>query len=239
MALDEQTNLACETAWYTADRLCCAVGRGIQPDRVLENGVKQEASRLLKLAESLVRRCLWIVARAMPELTLTPKAGRAVKNSRSACKTPKQSRPKPLRAPLFRLTEPLQKMPSLQAGQAETGGPRLRNLNDPALYSGAPKSAHPLHIGSEAGSASKLARRLQALQYVLKEPEKAAYRMQLWLARQSAARGAPSKTGSHKLSPLRPGYPPGYSKRRRQRDPDTLDALANVHALAIDPIDTS
>lgn len=105
--------------------------------------------------------------------------------------------------------------------------PRIHRMEAGAVWT------PPLVGTRDADRAVEAARtfaRLTALQTLLDNPAPAARRMARWLAR-SAAIGAlpPEHRRPARISPLRPGRPPGYRQRRGDRF--FASALSEVHRI--------
>jgi hypothetical protein len=177
----------------------------------------QALLRVLRPAESAVRRLIVIVAR-----------GLAVK--------PRPSRPMPkgiIRKgegsfPSFRLTDPRKRFPELRQGPKFTRNPPRIHVfgNDPrvvALWPTPRPSVDPPPPPDGLVNAERISRRLQALKSALEDLPRQAKRLARWRMRREA-----SKTPTFK-SPLRPGRPPG-SRRRHIHDVD--DILDDLHGLA-------
>lgn len=186
----------------------------------------RRAARLLLPAESATRRLLVLMAR-----------GLVVKHRRA-----RSARPFPVGLPAghargaFSLAEPLKRFPRRRV--RATAMPRI---SVPGLVAPAPL---PLPRPDPAGNCAALTRRLGALRRTLDDLPRAARRMANWQARQRVLMAAPpadigkkARRRFSRISPLRPGRPPGH----RQRGVDAVDAvLAALHARAqATPPDTS
>jgi hypothetical protein len=183
--------------------------------------------RLLRPAESAVRRLIVIAARGLV-VKLTP------------------SRPKPagpigkgggrLR-PSFQLFDPRKNFEALRQHRRTTRNPpRIHFFNgDPtvaALWAARRPAADPAPPPDGLVNAERLSRRLHALKLALDDLPRQARRLARWRMRRENAPSPKFK------SPLRPGHPPGY---RRKATHQVDEVLAECHGLACDAMkpDTS
>ncbi|MGB8817942.1 MAG: hypothetical protein WCC66_08495 [Rhizobiaceae bacterium] len=180
---------------------------------------------VLRPAESAVRRLVIIAARGLvlasrparpAPVGLSPRAGEA-------------------RVPAFVLIDPLKSfVPAFEdEEETEACGPPPR-ISVPGLFD-------PIFVVSSAQSpddlidASLIGRRLFALQRALDNLPREARRLARWKARRDLALQASTQRRASpfkplRLSPFRPGWPPGY--RKRQLHP-VDEVLLDCHSLAL------
>ena len=198
---------------------------GVSEGVRLPRSVHSAVLRLLRPAESALRRLVVIAAR-----------GLVVK--------PSPSRPFPatpigrsLHArPSFQLFDPRKNFAVLRDETAPRFLPRIHVFgNDPrmaALWSAPQPAADPAALPDGLVGGARLSRRLHALKSALKDLPRQARRLARWRLRRE-------KVPSLKFrSPLRPGYPPGY---RRKPVHEVDEVLSECHGLACDALkpDTS
>jgi hypothetical protein len=191
----------------------------------LPRSVHSAVLRLLRPAESAVRRLIVIAARGLVVKPVPSRAFPAVPIVRSG----------ELR-PSFQLFDPRKNFACLRGATAPRFLPRIHVFgNDPrvaALWAKAqPKAGHaPLPDGLANGA--HLCRRLQALKAALEDLPRQARRLARWRVRREKAPSPKFK------SPLRPGPPPGYRKKPVH---EVDELLIECHALAYDALkpDTS
>ena len=182
--------------------------------------------RVLRPAESAVRRLVVIVARGLV-VKVAP------------------SRPMPAgpierggghRLPSFRLFDPRKSFAFLRDEMPARMLPRIHVFaGDPrvaALWSAPPPEPEPPPPPDGLVNAERLSRRLQALKSALENLPRQARRLARWRLRRETAPGLKFK------SPLRPGHPPGH---RRKAVHEVDEVLAECHGLAWDALrpDTS
>ena len=168
---------------------------------------RREALHLVRVAEAMMRRMFILMA--LPLKLFTPRGVVAERPDFSSFATTVHP------AARFALTEALAAWPSLR-----DSGPRLRVLE---------YDVYPVPLAA-AGPASghDLAARIAALQNAFEHRARHARRMAKWIARARArARSDPGR-----FYALRAGRPPGYSPRRRTRDPAVQDSLMDLHGFA-------
>ena len=194
----------------------------------LPRSVHSAVLRLLRPAESAVRRLVVIAARGLV-VKLAP------------------SRPMPagpigqggqgghLR-PSFQLFDPRKNFAAPRRGTATRMAPRIHFFaSDPrvaALWSARPPAADPAPPPDGLVGALRLTRRLHALKFALEDLPRQARRLARWRVRRENAKSPKFK------SPLRPGHPPGH-RRKPVHEVDAV--LAECHGLACDAMksDTS
>jgi len=166
---------------------------------------RREALHLVRVAEATMRRMFILMA--LPLKLSTPRVVAAERPDFSSFATTAHP------AARFALTEALAAWPSLR-----DSGPRIRVLE---------YDAYPVALAA-AGPASEhdLATRIAALQNAFEHRARHARRMAKWIAR------ARARSGPGRFYALRAGRPPGYSRRRRTRDPAVQDSLMDLHGFA-------
>lgn len=124
------------------------------------------------------------------------------------------------RAPSFALFDPLKRFCPVRQGPSQWVPRILFSLDAAALPARQPASPEDIV------NAAQLGRRLAAVRTALDDLPAQALRLARWRARRIVRRGRPGR-----LSPLRPGSPPGH-----RQVPGHLvdDVLARRHGLAID-----
>jgi hypothetical protein len=193
----------------------------------LPRSVHSAVLRLLRPAESAVRRLVVIAARGLVVKPVpTPaRAFPATPITRSS-----QSRPS------FQLFDPRKNFAELRPATGPRILPRILFVgSDPrvaALWARPQLKAAPEPLPDGLVKAVRLGRRLQALKAALDDLPRQARRLARWRLRRE-------KMPSPKFrSPLRPGRPPGY---RRKATHDVDEVLIECHGLAVDALkpDTS
>lgn len=178
---------------------------------------------VLRPAESAVRRLVIIAARGLV-LQLRSKRcapcgpipGRGVE-----------------RTPAFLLIDPLKRFapdaPVIFAGVLGSG-PWIPRISVPGLYDPVFVACRILS-GEDPIRAERLCRRLIALKRALDNLPQHARRLARWTARQDFIRQSPTPFRRGRLSPFRPGRPPGLRKRAGH---EVDEVLRECHALALD-----
>jgi hypothetical protein len=191
----------------------------------LPSGVYRHVLRLLRPAESAVRRLIVIAARGLvvkPVLTHAKPAGPIGKG-------------KSLHSS-FQLFDTRKTFAVLRRKKAVRRLPRIHFLGpDPrvvALWPAPKPPVTPPPLSDGLVDAARLTRRLQAVASALNDLPRQAKRLARWRLKREAM-PSPKFT-----SPLRPGYPPGY---RRKPVHEVDEVLIECHGLAYDAMrpDTS
>lgn len=207
--LDEQDmEIVAPECWARLDRVVLMAANLLGPvaDAILPRGVAAKILALLKPAEALARRLLYLLA---PTITLTPAS--PAKAAASSPSVPRPATPKPRdHTPVFRLTEAPTRGP-------KPAGPRIRSLDGPPAP---PKPPKPIRAPQ---TAARLKARLIALSMVLGDPDHHAKRLARFLARH-AAKGSPRPV------PFNFENAPGLARKRL--DEDLRDALEFTNAAA-------
>ncbi|MEM6556024.1 MAG: hypothetical protein AAF642_09125 [Pseudomonadota bacterium] len=176
---------------------------------------------LTRLAESLVRRWLVLKASVIGDWPTVRLNG----NGAAIPPTPAQAGVygDPVSAPRFRLAEAEPGMPVWvfhPATETQPGGYCLER-SAPSINGGPP--ALP-----QTFNPANLQRRCATLIGVMTDPDPHIRRMAQWLAAAAARR----ERGFARLHPLKPGAPPGASRRQRRRDPERQNMLFWLDHLA-------
>ena len=178
---------------------------------VLPRAIRNQALRLIRPAEAMLRRLLVLMAVQSPVDAPQP-AQRGPRNPR------KNPKPTPNLTPHFNLLEPQH---SLRIGPVlppyAAFGPRIWSLGSDWTYLPPDPAENTPDLGS-------LLRRIAALEAVLSAPETYGRKMAKWLARRD------QKQGAHRRFPMRPGRPPGYA--RRDTDRIMAGALRDLNTFA-------
>ena len=192
----------------------------------LPHSVHRAVLRVLRPAESAVRRLVVIVARGLV-VKLAP------------------SRPMPAgpigrgggsRRASFQLFDPRKNFESLRRRTFARNPPRIHIFgSDPrvaALWAAPKPAVDPAPPPDGLVNAERLTRRLQALKLALEDLPRQARRLARWRVKRENMPNPKFK------SPLRPGRPPGY---RRKPVHEVDEVLAECHGLAFDAMkpDTS
>ncbi len=197
---------------------------GDAPVARLPRSVHSSVLRLLRPAESAMRRLVVIAARGLvvkPVPSRSMPAGPIGKGGS--------------RRPSFQLFDPRKKFAGPRHRAFARNPPRIHFFgNDPrvaALWQ-APQPVDPAPSPDGLVNAERLARRLQALNFALDDLPRQARRLARWRVKRENA-----KTPKFR-SPLRPGRPPGY---RRKVVHEVDEVLIECHGLACDAMkpDTS
>lgn len=216
-------------------QVCALVGWASGPAPAqLPAYLRLAALRLLRPAEAMARRLVLLeaVAEALPSVKISAHPGRdpgsPATGRRQAAKDPGLRREE--RKLLLPLTDTLPGFPAPHNDQRripDAEVPRVRLMDASAVWTPPPGASRD--ADRPVPSARTFAR-LAALQALLDDPAPAARRMARWLAR-SAAMGAlpPEHRRPARISPLRPGRPPGY--RRRGGDRLFASALSEVQRI--------
>ncbi|MEH6696791.1 MAG: hypothetical protein V7675_17250 [Hyphomonas sp.] len=205
---DQDMEIVAPEGWARLDRVVLMAADLLGPvaNAILPKGVAAEILAILKPAEALARRLLYLLA---PTIILAPKSASPAKAGASSSSVPAAPKPRD-HTPVFRLTEAPTRAP-------KPTGPRLRYLDGP------PAQPKPPARPAAPQTAAKLRDRLIALSMVLGDPDHHAKRLARFLARR-AAKAAPRPV------PLNFENVPGLSRKRL--DADLRDALEFTNAAA-------
>ena len=207
---DQDMEIVAPEGWARLDRMVLMAVDLLGPvaNAILPKGVAAKILAILKPAEALARRLLYLLA---PDLISVSPAKAGV--SSSSVPSPTARDPglrRDGRKILFRLTEAPTRGP-------KPTGPRIRYLDGPPAP---PKPPKPIRTPQ---TAAKLRDRLIALSMVLGDPDHHAKRLARFLARR-AAKGSPRPV------PLNFAYVPRLA--RHGLEEDLRDALEFTNAAA-------
>lgn len=169
---------------------------------------------VLRPAESAVRRLVIIAARGLVLAARSPRAAPAGLVPRTGA----------ARISAFLLVDPLKRFTL----DAPASGPPPR-ISVPGLYDPIFLAPPPVTSAEDLIDAARLCRRLHALKRALNNLPKQARRLARWQTRQDLALAR--QTQSRRLSPFRPGRPPGHRARAIH---EIDDVLRECHGLALD-----
>lgn len=189
--------------------------------------------RILRPAKSAARRLIVAVARGIEVATPALPLGGGESDfdglaARSGAKRRKSQERGSLALPIL---DTLKRFDFAPRRSYATTTPRVRSLGDPALpvYMRLPDvPAKPLPSPGDPLSAIRLCARMHALKRALDDIPGQAKRLARWQARCDLRRKLPDRKPG-RISPMRPGWPPGHRKRPA-RDIDHV--LRECHALA-------
>jgi hypothetical protein len=202
---------------------------GLAPVARLPRSLHNAVLRVLRPAESAVRRLIVIAARGLVVKLAPLRRDSPPKPVKPTAKGLGSSRP-----PSFQLFDPRKRFKPFGVMKSTRRVPRISFLPPPpdptvaaifaarAARAPAPVAVPPPHSYGLA-NAQGLTRRLAALKSALEDLPRQAKRLARWRARREAAK-APKFT-----SPLRPGQPPGHRKKKTH---EVDDVLANCHWIA-------
>jgi hypothetical protein len=198
----------------------------------LSPGVYRKVLRSLRPAESAVRRLIVIAARNIV-VEVVPARVRSVpvKPAVSLGLRPKGTTERAYVFPLFDPRKPFWKIRKRKALRVP---PRIRVLDygyDPRISAQFPPSRPPAPppppVPDGLVDARPITRRLQALELALDDLPGQALRLARLQQKREASPGPTFKT------PIRPGHPPGF-RRRKRREVDEI--LVECHYLALDAL---
>ncbi|MEH6490422.1 hypothetical protein [Hyphomonas oceanitis] len=207
---DQDMEIVAPEGWARLDRVVLMAVDLLGPvaDAILPKGVAAKILAILKPAEALARRLLYLLA---PDLiSVSPAKAGASSSSVPAPTARDPGLRRDTRKILFRLTEPASRGP-------KPTGPRIRYLDGP------PAPPKPPARPSAPPTAAKLRDRLIALSMVLGNPDHHAKRLARFLARR-AAKGSPRPV------PFNFAYVPRLA--RHGLEEDLRDALEFTNAAA-------
>jgi hypothetical protein len=182
---------------------------------------------LMRPAEAAVRRLVIVLAR---DVVLRASDLRSSSGQQSAQKRARRR---------FALTVPLID-PLKRFGRARPSRLAVPRISMPGVTTPFPIAPRHVPQPHDPINAARLFARLDALQRVLQNPGPLAARMARWQVRQRlpldapAGKKAPRRFSSQRVSPLRPGHPPGYfpSSRRAADRHKVHDLLEHAQGLA-------
>jgi len=187
---------------------------GLTEDGKMRRQLRNHLTRILRPAESAARRLIVIAAR---ELVVDVRPSRSV----ILGPDPRTHSVKPgtnAKIPAFPLLDPLKNFAPRRRYARSV--PRILFLDGPT-----PSPLPPIPSDDDMIDASGACRRLAALRRALDDIDAQARRLARWRARRDRE---PCRIG--RLSPMRPGYPPG---RRKRQIHEVDEILRNCHLLAL------
>lgn len=191
---------------------------GLSDDGTMARQLRCYMLRILRPAESALRRLLVIAARDLV-VTIAERARVAAAKDKAAARKGKASAPVP-DAASFPLVDPLKRFSLTPPRRRSSWFPRVTILGVTE-----PCPIPPAPAPGDRVDGRRLLRRLAALQRALDDLPRLARRMARWQARAALPVGGPRR-----VSPMRPGHAPG----RRKRPIHEVDGiLRECHALAI------
>lgn len=192
----------------------------------LPRHLRTQAMRILRAAESAIRRLIVIAA---PEVMVQPAGIRP-----DFAALGKAGPSSATRIPAFPLLDPLKRYPFDQPRRASKFFPRISvaGITEPA-----PIPEKPVLSPDDPVNATALCRRLLSSRRALANLRREACRLARLQARNRLRRG--QSQGRGRVSPLRIGYPPGRRKRPTHLVDDILKECQALALDALDPPDTS
>ncbi|MEW9807212.1 hypothetical protein ABUE31_14560 [Mesorhizobium sp. ZMM04-5] len=208
----------------------------IPPPLVLPRHLHRAILRLLRPAESAVRRLIIVLARGLV-VTLAPPRGtrpgpahtaippRAPASPSPLCGGVRGGGTLPLLDPLKRSFRPLR--------PAATAVPRI---SLPGVTQPFPLAPRTPPAPGDLLDATRLALRLQAVAAALDDLPAQARRFARWRAFRTQEKDAAPAKKARRAWPLRPGRPPGQ-RPKRLRGHAVHDILSDLHGLAFDALE--
>ena len=201
----------------------------------LPRSVHSAVLRVLRPAESAVRRLIVIAARGLVVKLAPARPDLRPRPAKPIAKGLGSSRP-----PSFQLFDPRKRFKPVRAMKSIQRVPRIAflSLPDPtvaaiwaarAARAPAPAAAPAPPPSDGLASAKSLTRRLQALKSALEDLPRQAKRLARWQQRRLAAPDLKF------LSPLRPGRPPGYRRKPIHEVDEVLIACDDLAWEAMKP----
>ena len=209
----------CETLSRIVATLFALAGDGAAK---VERRAYFAALRILRPAESALRRLIIIAALG---LALKPRSGAAFPERLMAGEGSSS------RAPAFALLDPLKSF-ACRAPQTVPG--HMPRISVPGLFDPVFPPVRRIAAPEDLVNAENLCRRIEALRLALANVPKQAKRLARWRAKRDLALAGNMPRRVKRLSPFRPGHPPGHRKRHAH-EVDYL--LKECHALALDAMD--
>ncbi|MEQ1950835.1 hypothetical protein [Mesorhizobium sp. CN2-181] len=210
------------------------------PPLTLPRHLYRAILKLLRPAESAVRRLIVVAARGLV-VTLPPLRQRKPKKPRRRRARGAGMSAENRHVPALPLLDPLKPWKTRPWRPAPTSVPRILSLDAYTPFQPLP----PPPSRDDPIDAVRLAQRLQALTSALDDLPGQAKRFARWKARREATVKEPTARRCQRLSPLRPGRPPGG--RLSRYDPTAThprsireidEILAHTHALAVYALET-
>ena len=188
----------CETLSRIVAMLFTLAGDGAA---MVERRAYFAALRILRPAESALRRLIIIAALG---LTLKPRSGAAFSAKLLAGEGSSS------RAPVFALLDPLK---SFACRAAQTVPGHMPRISVPGLFDPVFPPVRRIATPEDLINAEHLCRRMEALRLALANLPKQAKRLARWKAKRDLALAGNMPRRVKRLSPFRPGHPPGHRKR--------------------------
>ena len=208
--------------------------------------------RLLRPAEAAARRLIMVAARGLVVELSPPRPPKPkplsvfVRDGVGTGIVRKGSLPDrvpvPPRILSLPLLDPLKRFGSRRQYVKPSAMPRIRSFDDPRIsFFDRPREPDRRPLSTDdLLDARRLNLRLKAMASALDDLPRHAKRLARWQARRDAASAHPAEHGdaisvprkvrSQRLSPMRPGRPPGWSRRPRHQ---VYEVLNELHGLAV------
>lgn len=200
--------------------LCAFVGLTEGRAAALPRHVYRTILLVLRPAESAVRRLIIIAARG---LLLKQRPARAFPSGLQIL-----PRTGSAQAPAFCLVDPLKRFTHEDLDEDDLQMPRI---SLPGVFDPPFPALQPVPSADELVSAESILHRLGALQRALNNLPREARRLARWRSRHSLSFQGSAPSKPLRLSPFRPGLPPGYRKRHLH----PVDAvLGDCHYFALE-----
>ena len=206
------------------------------PKRTLPRHLHRAILRLLRPAESAVRRLVIVMARGLVVTLPPPRPRKAKPRPTILCNgigtgilMPSDSMPAARPGPrtlALPLLDPLNPFRPRPKRPAANGAPRI---SMPGIAAPSPITPRRPPSPDDPLSATRLALRFQALGAALDDLPRQAKRFARWKARKHAGR-------TRRVWPLRPGRPPGQRPASR-RTHEVYEILNDLHGLAFDVLE--
>ena len=188
---------------------------GLTEDGKMRRQLRNYLTRILRPAESAARRLIVIAARDLVVDVRPPRPVIGASGARQRGRSPKLTDGTKTAFPLL---DPLKNFAPRRRYSRSV--PRILFLDGPT-----PPPLPPIPSDDDMVDASGACRRLAALRRALDDIDAQARRLARWRARRDRE---PYRIG--RLSPMRPGYPPG---RRKRQIHEVDEILRNCHLLAL------
>ncbi len=175
---------------------------------------------VLRPAESAVRRLIIIAARG---LMLKARAARPLPAGLQILRGTGRAQ-----SPAFCLVDPLKRFTHEDLDDDDLQMPRI---SIPGVFDPVFPAPQPATSAEELVSAASILNRLDALQRALNNLPREARRLARWQSRHSLSFEGSAPSKPLRLSPFRPGLPPGYRKRHLH---PVDDVLGDCHYFALE-----
>ncbi len=190
----------------------------VRQTETMPSPVRRSITRILRPAESALRRLIVVVAAVLSQKAREAAEARAEGSDKSEIPLPDFSTfARYDRLPAFPLIDPYKRFWAIRRISAAD----IPRISVPGVF-----DRTPLPEPKEPADAASLLRRIRKLQYALHTLPRQARRLNRLMVKRSKAEPGPGRTG-----PIRPGHPPGHqTKPRHQVD----NILRDCHWLALD-----